>query len=451
MTLLRSASPLSILLLAGGLVLGPVGAPAPAYAAVGGECVGSDDPTATSEEPTTDPSAPLLSLQVPQAQELVRLLSGKEPGEGVQVAVVDSGVREQIGTVPEFDQDVLTAFTEKTTYESAQGTEVAAIIAGATRAQGPPPQGQRDDQVVGVAPGATIYDMRVYDAPDGDGLAPAESAGVAAGLLRLVPLIGRKGIRIINVSLNVTRSDALDAAVAAVTEAGAIVVAAAGDRAGTEGDSSDAYEIGEDRADEVWPAGYSRGDAERDANHRVVAVTTTAVDDQDEATSYMLQSSAIDVAVPTYGAVSYGLNGVACSFSQPSTVVAAAEVSGILALLYTVYPRDTPDQIIARLEDTATGGGVVDPDHPDTRVGHGIVQPLEALNRALAPAKNGSIDRSVRPEERAEPAALPAREPDLLAGTRRDAVWWGLFGGGALLLAMLLRPVLSRRRSETRG
>ena len=36
-------------------------------------------------------------------------------------------------------------------------------------------------------------------------------------------------------------------------------------------------------------------------------------------------------------------------------------------------------------------------------------------------------------------------QPDVLAATRRHAVWWGLLGGGALLVAVVLRPVLSRR------
>lgn len=440
----RLGTPVASLLGAGVLALAPAGYPAPAHAAPGVDCLESNDPDAPIEDPTTDPSAPLLSLQVPQAQDLVRQLSGKEPGAGVQVAVVDAGVNEDVGAVPEVAQDSLDMFTKTSTYEWVQGTAVAGIIAGASRADAAPPPGQPDVDLVGVAPAATIYDLRIYDAPASDDLAPAESAGLAAGLERLVPLIGKRGIQIINVSLDVTRSAALDHAIAAVTRAGAIVVAAAGDRTSTDSDPAAAYELGEDRAGDVWPAGYARGNA----NNRVVAVSTTALDDTDDPTAYMVQSSAIDVAVPTAGAVSYGLNGAACTFSRPSSVVAAAEVSGILALLYTVYPDDSPDQVVARLEDTTTGGGEIDADHPDTRVGRGVVQPLEALNRALAPAKDGTLDgggRGDRLREGAVPAALPAKDPDVLAGTRSDAVWWGLFGGGALLLAVLLRPVLSRR------
>jgi membrane-anchored mycosin MYCP len=79
--------------------------------------------------------------------------------------------------------------------------------------------------------------------------------------------------------------------------------------------------------------------------------------------------------------------------------------------------------------------------------GRGIVQPVEALTRPLRPARDGTIGYGPAAAPRVAPAALPQEEPDVLRGTRDDAGWWGLFGGGALVVAMLLRPVLSRRRS----
>ena len=42
--------------------------------------------------------------------------------------------------------------------------------------------------------------------------------------------------------------------------------------------------------------------------------------------------------------------------------------------------------------------------------------------------------------------AVPEEPDDVLASTRENAVWWGLVGGGTLLLALVLRPVLARRR-----
>jgi membrane-anchored mycosin MYCP len=50
--------------------------------------------------------------------------------------------------------------------------------------------------------------------------------------------------------------------------------------------------------------------------------------------------------------------------------------------------------------------------------------------------------------ERATPARAPEPRADDLAGTRRDALWWGLVAGGALVVALLLRPVLTRRRGS---
>ena len=43
-------------------------------------------------------------------------------------------------------------------------------------------------------------------------------------------------------------------------------------------------------------------------------------------------------------------------------------------------------------------------------------------------------------------ATAPEPAPDLLATTRDNAIWWGLIGGGLLVVALLLRPMLARRR-----
>jgi membrane-anchored mycosin MYCP len=52
------------------------------------------------------------------------------------------------------------------------------------------------------------------------------------------------------------------------------------------------------------------------------------------------------------------------------------------------------------------------------------------------------------PRERlAQPrVTAPQPPPDPVAGTLADARWWGLLGGAALVVALLLRPLLARRR-----
>lgn len=409
---------------AGVVLVGPA-----AQAVDGADCT-SINAIDTTGPAATDVSEPLEELQIRRAHELVREASGREPGEGVTVAVLDSGVQ-ALPQLPEVAEDRVPEFSKSPAYSWYHGTAMAGIIAGAAR---------REDRPVGIAPAAQIYDQRVYDTgEDNDELAQVTTDGVVAGLDRLRPLVGPSGIRIVTVALSVEESPALEAAVKRVTEAGAIVVAASGNRTG-EGDD---YLPGEDYAEAVWPAGY----AKNDRNRRVVAAGST-VPLGESAVGFVLQNSAIDVAVPTYGAVSYAINRSTCAFYSPSTSVAAATVSGVLALLWTVYPDENPDQIIARLEVTASGGGTFDAEHPDKLVGRGVIQPLEALQRAIQPDRKGRIPRSDDPERAATPAVLPTPEPDVLASTRDNAIWWGLVGGGALLVAVLLRPVLARGRDR---
>jgi membrane-anchored mycosin MYCP len=117
-------------------------------------------------------------------------------------------------------------------------------------------------------------------------------------------------------------------------------------------------------------------------------------------------------------------------------------VSGVLALLWQLYPHDTDAQVVARLVNTANGT----PDDPTPLIGAGVVQPYEALTRPLDPARSGDVERTVAADHESAPAAAPGPSEDLLAGTRDDAVWWGLIGGGVLVVALLLRPVIARRR-----
>jgi membrane-anchored mycosin MYCP len=112
-----------------------------------------------------------------------------------------------------------------------------------------------------------------------------------------------------------------------------------------------------------------------------------------------------------------------------------------MALLRSAYPKESAAQLIARLEDTASG-------RPDVRTdfaGAGVVQADQALSRplTLSPSGVASVPTVPRADDK---ASVPPPAPDALAGTRHLSVWWGLLGGGALLLALVLRPVLSRRR-----
>ncbi len=422
----------ALLAITAGLV---VGAPVPPASAVDGDnCTSVQSTDTVADTAPEELSQPMEQLQIAEAQAAARTLGGREPGAGVGVAVVDNGVLDT--RVPEVDELRPTGFTRGPGLSYYHGTAVAGVIAGEGRAG-------RDGDVIGVAPAAEIYDVRVYDDDGGDEeLEPLTGDGLVAGLQKVRSLVPDQ-VQIVNVSLSVADpSPELEDAVRALTRAGAIVVASSGNRPTDPqpGDDVGPYEFGEDAAAHFWPAGLAKDDP------LVVAVGTTtdpAAENLDQPVGVL--SSAIDVVVPSYGAVTWGINGSPCSLYASSTSIAAAEVSGVLALLRSAYPGDTVRQTVARLEGTTTGGGRND-RAPDTALGRGVVQPLNALTSPIRPDRRGELGAGPIDDQVVAPAVLPEPEPDVLASTRRHALWWGLAGGGALVIALLLRPVLSRRR-----
>lgn len=423
-----------------------VAGPLPPAAADGSPCPGVNAVDTQNVERTTETGVPWQDLQIREAQDLVQRRTGLEAGTGVTVAVIDSGVPDSLGGIPQVGAEVRPVPLGGDGYEWWTGVAVAGLIAGQPTDGG--------DLPVGIAPGARVVDVRAYDTAaagdDDSDLTQASVATLVAALDDVVPLIGRDGVRIVTVAQPVVPRDAaerraVERAVARVTKAGAIVVTAAGDRP-AEGQPgySEAGEAapGEDRAALFYPAALAP------TNDRVLAVTSAA--GPEGAPGEVVPSSAVSVAVPTYGAVSYALTGTPCEIPQVSSGVAAAEVSGVLALLMTYYDRqgERADQVVARL--LATAAGTANPDRPDLRLGAGVVQPLDALTRALRPDRKGRLGPDAPMAPAATPVTLPQEDPDLLSDTREELVWWGLVGGLALAAALVLRPVLARRRREGR-
>jgi membrane-anchored mycosin MYCP len=403
---------------------------APAASADEGACDQIADDTTEVDE-VRMPSAPLTELRIEEATELLAD-RGSAPGQGVGVAVVDSGIADDapITTVGGF-RAAPHSKTDRDTYY--HGTAVAGLIAGDARPGGEP---------VGIAPAASVYDVRVYDAAedsdDGE-LGGLTDAGVIAGLEWVVANVstGPDRIRIVNVSLALQPSKELKAVVNRLAALGVVVVAAAGNRPADDTDPvlgafAGEARPGEDAARVVYPAGYLP-----------VVAATSSVPRGVDAREFVVQNSATDIAAPTIGGVSYAINGVSCLLpAEAATSWAAAEISGVLALLMSAY-HEHPSRTLARLYRTATGAGEL-----TTRLtGHGVVQPVEALQRPLTFEKSGYPETS-EINNTVQKALAPRPEEDVLADTRRDAVWWGLAGGGALVIAMLLRPVLARRRKS---
>ncbi len=382
------------------------------------------------EDPLQAEGSPLASLQIRAAQDLLRA-QGRSLGGGVRVGVIDSGVARTSALTVDDGGPIYTSRLEDPLFQFFQGTAVAGLIDGAARG----------DQLVGIAPDAEVVDLRVYDSTEeSEDLTNLEDDVLARGLERAAT----QKLDIVNVSLEIGDSPLLRRAVKKVTASGAILVAPSGDRPGDDEPFEDefgAVRDGDDAAQEIFPAGYAL------TNDRVVAATSTVADGVDPRT-LLLPNSATTVAVPTEGGVSYAVNGTRCTLPEASSRYAAATVTGVLALLRSAFPKESPEQLIARLVDTAAGPATPGGPNAGRFQGAGVVQPLEALQRIVEPGKGGGVPRLDQPESPNEPAAIDPPDPDLLASAREDAVWWALGTGGLIAVLLLLRPVIGRRREQ---
>ena len=413
------------------VLVGLLGTAGPAAGAV--EDAQCQDATVSDTFSTARDNRALAEMDLADAHDWLAR-HGEGLGTDVVVAVVDSGVGAPAG----IDVVERPLVVPGLVLQHYHGTAVAGLIAGAAR---DPAAGG----AVGVAPDALILDLQVYDDPTGDNGTPILTGNVIKALdLVLARVKAGMNVRVVNISLNVAPDEALQQRINRLWQAGVVTVAPTGNRPRNDaGDSGSAlvpeeqfgeFQPGENARDVVHPAGYEH----------VLAVNASmagagGVDPHE----FVLANSATDLAAPTADGVSYTVNGGTCVLREPATSWAAAEVSGVLALSFAHFPDDTPAMAVTRLLQTADGRA----DIPNRLAGAGDVQPYDALTRPLAMDEEGEAEQTA-PEPDTQVYAAPEPEPDVLAATRRNAVWWGLLGGGALLLALVLRPVLARRRTS---
>ena len=394
----------------------PVWAGAPAYADHDAPCSVGEIPGSEQLADTHEKDNPAFDrMHVEQAQEL-------GTGRGARIAVIDSGVMRVPG-LDVGDAQVISGASGNSPL-SGHGTIVAALIAGPR----------------GVAPGAQVYDFKVYDSETADvsqGQKSLTSAGIIAGIDAVIAANRQVKFDVVNISLAVTSPDPkLEAAVARLVDEDLVVVAASGNRVeGGEADEPGFKGTPGSDAD-VFPADYPG----------VLAVSATPPNG-DDPSQYVVPNMDTDVAAPTVGAISINATGQVCVVGEVATSWAAAEVSGIVALLSQRFPRETPKQLVARLQATTEGAGA--PQGPDGEVespwtGAGVVQAHDALTRQLKPGRQGKVETTVA-EIRADSQAPPAPERiDLFSTPRAILLWSGLVAGSLLALAFMLRPLLRR-------
>lgn len=371
-------------------------------------------PESTPVTKSDSRSAPYDRLHLAEAHALLAARPGRP---AVAVAVLDSPMRSTglIGVAP--------GAAVRPGQAHWHGTAVAGLIAARPRSSTLP---------TGVAPGVRVIGVPVWN-PEVEEGGPSSEA-VAQGLNWVADNAAAHGIKVANVSLSVGPSEALRQAVSKARARGVLVVASAGDRNRNQtGGGGQAFVpgSGEDAATQVYPAGYDE----------VLAVSSLAPDGVDPREA-VLQNSQTDIAAPTAGAVTVSANGGTCMLGSISSDWAAAEVSGIAALVASAYPSDGPAQLAARLVHTAAGHA----EAPTVLAGAGMVQVVEALTTPLTPDAAGTVPKPREEDRREAAAAIPEPPEDPLAETRREALWWGLAGGVGLVVVLLLGPLVRRRR-----
>ncbi|MCX4446477.1 type VII secretion-associated serine protease mycosin [Streptomyces sp. NBC_01789] len=311
-------------------------------------------------------------------------------GEGVRVAVIDTGVDDThpqlAGAVDASAGADTLGGGDGTDDAVGHGTEVAGIIAARPR---------EGTGFVGLAPGATVLPVRQNDARDS-----GTDASMAAAILHAVA----RGAQVINISQETTRPQSpgsvLARAVAEAVRRDIVVVASAGND-GADGTRTPTY-----------PAAFDG----------VLAVGASGRDN--ERASFSRPGSFVDVAAPGVDIVSTVPGRGHCADS--GTSFSAPYVSAVAALMRARYPRWTARQIAARIEQTAERSV----NGRDDFVGWGVVDPVRALSGDDAPQD--------APHPDAPPAGVRAPDPAPLSAAdtreerdRRYAAW-------AMALTLLL-------------
>ncbi len=283
-----------------------------------------------------------LATTYPVSADAVPAWNAGVTGEGVTVAVIDSGLTAS----RDFAERIAGSFnftsSDSTRDDNGHGTYVAGIIAG------------DDEKFSGIAPEARILSLKV-SGKDG-------TARVSDTIRALQWVVDHKddyAIRVVNISLNSSipdsyRQDPLDAAVEQAWGHGIVVVAAAGNF------GTDAYSVDHAPANDpyVITAGAFNDNGTGGLADDTVASWSSRGVTADGFAKPELVAPGVHI-VSTLAKKSLLANVAAGSIVQgryvdlSGTSASAAIVSGAVALLLEREPGLTPDQVKFRLLATA--------------------------------------------------------------------------------------------------
>lgn len=336
-------------------------------------------------------------------------------GAGRVIAVIDTGVapHPRLGARLRGGGDYLTGGDGLDDCDG-HGTAVAGLLAASPSV---------DDEVVGIAPGATLLSIRQsspsYSVPGSDGR--QRPAGDVATLAEAVVLAVRSGADVVNISEAVcldprqaaTEGAELHAALRYAADADVVVVAAAGN-AGV-GRCADA---GTSTGQVSLPGWYDE------------LVTVGAAGPDDAAAPFTVPGPWVDVAAPGTGMRSLAVDGGLTADPVAGTSFSAPLVAGLAALVGERFPDLSARQVVDRIlatarrpagpRDDALGFGVVDPQAALTAEPAVLARPGAATDEARTARLAGTAPQ---PRPPAPPPVDLAAATALLVGAGATAAW----------------------------
>lgn len=333
-------------------------------------------------------------------------------GEGVLVAVVDSGVDSSNAHLSDVTRagENITGSGSATEDTDGHGTAIAGQIAA---------RAVEGSGVLGIAPDAEILPVKVYDTTeprgnDDDAVAP-NLPMIAEG----IDWAADRGAQVIVVALSSTENNpAVEAAVQRATQQGSLVVASSGNRAtAAENEQGDGVR---------YPAGYQQ------------ALGVAAATDDGASSDQAIHGTQVDLVSPAQNVATTYFGDGDCVMSQdaPSTSFATGYVAGVAALVAAAHPDEGPEMWKWRLEAT---GLRANPSQRTDQLGWGIVSAYDALTvtpstELLGPALPGQAPAESGAQVGRVP---PSPEEDPLAVRAQFGLWatgLGVFGVSVLWL-----------------
>lgn len=364
---------------------------------------------ASSADQTRDDQWALNALQAEAAWKLSK-------GKGVTVAVIDDGVNAQHVDLRNNvlnGKDFLDGDAPSPSPGDSHGTEMASVIAGHGHGAG------GADGVMGLAPDAEILPIRMN--LEGD-----------SGFSEEIRYAVDHGASVINISVGSSQDDPDDRkAVAYALKRNVLVVTASGN----EGKANDIEFPGE------YPG----------------VLTVGAVDNSGTIWNKSNYGPEVMLTAPGTHIVAAGSPGNKLR-DGTGTSDSAAFVSAAAALIRSKFPHLTAGQVANRLVKTAALPGVAKGIAlPDEKYGYGIIQPLAALKRDIAPGpKYGPLNVPESLEGHSSDTAAEARKSAAqqnLADRKAMIAWTvaGLIGLAVIGLIVLVIVKVSKRNKNNNG